>query len=136
MGCGPVGDDDLWYHHIGELVGAWSWECPGACWKTQEPAGKALELAGRVSEQGRRALEPAGRALEPAKRASEPAGRALEPAERASEPAGRALEPAGRVSEPAGRPQGETETERKKNNGAFIVCGVIVPYGAAAQTVS
>ena len=33
-----------------------------------EPAGRALELAGRVSEQARSALEPVGRALEPAGR--------------------------------------------------------------------
>ncbi len=28
-----VGDNDLWYHRIGELVGTWSWEGPEACWK-------------------------------------------------------------------------------------------------------
>ena len=61
-GSGPAGDDDLWYHHIGEPLGAWSqlggpWsllECPqsqlGGLWS--QLGGPWSRLEGSLSKLG------------------------------------------------------------------------------------
>ena len=66
LGSGPVGDDDIWYHHREFFI-------------FSEPAKRKLQHWKGLGELGAgRALEPAERASEPAERASETGGRPRE----------------------------------------------------------
>ena len=65
-GSSPVGDDDLWYHHIGKFSPFF------LLWLLAlEPAERTSELARRASEPARRALDPVEKASEHTKRASD-----------------------------------------------------------------
>ena len=90
-------------------------------WRALEPAEKALESSGRVSDISKRALEPAGRALLPADRALESARKGSEPVERP----GATWE--GQLRGPKGVGRKEKGLRMKR------FWYVIIPYGAAAQ---